>query len=203
MPIFDIHGDPITDLTKNNSNDANIVNIEFGAGKNYFGKAQYPQCYLTDKKKPDLSHFSELFDYDKDSDCHYLDFMCDFYEYDFGGHTFETLILCNPHGYGYSSDVSGQFFFNRAGSILRDNGQIVVLSSHTNKFGNKKHLEAFLNCDDPIFFSKYIFILEDFEELTPEHEIRQNYQFKHSNLTTVATPSQKMIIRKVGLRDNE
>jgi hypothetical protein len=198
MPILDINGHPITHL----NSQSNIRNIEFGAGKNYFGKVLYPECFLTDKNLPPLSHFTELPYYDKDSNCHYIDFICDFDNHNFNEHTFDTIILCNPFGFGYSTLILAQSFFNRLGDLLNDNGQVVVISSHTNIFGKQKNLQRFLDSTDPEFYSKYIFELESFEELTPEHVIRLDFTFRKSCLDEIATPSQKMIIRKIGIRND-
>lgn len=194
MAIFDINGTPI----KHNEykKHDNIVNIEFGSGKNFFGKCEYPECYLTDKNIPQLQHFIEcLPDYHK-ANCHYIDFACDFYNYNFDGRLFQKIILCNPYDFGYQGLAEGKLFFDRTGDLLDNNGQIIIICNKSNQFVKKKKLDDYLRCAIPSLQSKHKFIVEEFEEMNETHKIRQNYKFKQACLEKDATPDQKIIIKK-------
>lgn len=194
MAIFDISGNHITPNNYNNLDE--IVNIEFGSGKGYFGKREYPECYLTDQKIPDLQHFMECLPDYHNSDCHYIDFACDFYHHNFNGRLFQKIVLCNPYEFGYIGLSEAKIFFNRAGDLLDNNGQIIICSK-SNPFVKKRKLVDYLGCNISSFQSKYKFIMQEFEEMNETHRIRQDYRFKYSCLIKDATPDQKITIKKI------
>ena len=98
MPIFDKNGFEI-EHHNNFPLDLEVINIEFGAGRNNFGKREYPKCYLTDLSLPNLQlHFKNYIEYENE-DCHFLDNVCNFLEYSFQ-RKFDNLIFCNPFSYG-------------------------------------------------------------------------------------------------------
>ncbi len=194
MAIFDINSNYI----KQNKYDKydKVVNIEFGSGKNYFGKCEYPECYLTDKNIPQSPHFMECLPDYHEADCHYIDFACDFYDHNFYGRLFQKIILCNPFGFGYQLS-EGRLFFNRAGDLLDNNGQIIIICSKTNPHVKKKLLDFYLSTNNPLWKSRYDFEIEHFEVMDNEHYIRKQYKFKQSCLIKDATPDQKIIIKKI------
>ena len=170
MPILDKFGNEIEhhiDFPKN----LNIANIEFGAGKTNFGKREYPKCYLTDKDYPSelVLHFKNHVDY-KNEDCHYLDDICDFFEYRFE-RKFENIILCNPYKYGFYQLGNAKKFFNRAGEILKVNGRIHIIKHSSNAWFSKKIIENFFKTEIDDLKSIYDFELESFETLDTNHEI--------------------------------
>lgn len=195
MAINDVNGNQITQNFYNVSDG--IINIEFGAGKGYFGKKEFPSCYTTDKKTPSVDHFIlHPLNYDT-IDCHYIDFDCDFFEHNFNNRKFNNIILCNPYGFGYYGYLGAQKFFNRAGEILNDNGKIIVLCTHSNKFAKKDALEDYLSLEDSDFKSNYEFMLEEFVNLDANHPINQGYKFHQSCLNKKTIPNQKLVITKV------
>jgi hypothetical protein len=201
MAIIDINGNPIKH-NEYNEHDK-IVNIEFGSGKNYFGKREYPECYLTDINVPSVMHFMDVFPDYLNADCHFIDFTCNFYSHNFNGRLFEKIILCNPYDFGYNGLLEGKFFFDRAGDLLEHNGQLIIICSKSNPFASKKKLDLYLRSDGSSFQSKYKFEVEAFEEMDINHRIVKEYQFKQCCLEKITIPNQKIIIKKNSTRNNE
>jgi hypothetical protein len=195
MAIVDINGDYIKQ-NKYNEYDK-VVNIEFGSGKNYFGKCEYPECYLTDKNIPQTPHFIECLPDYHEADCHYIDFACDFYHHNFNGRLFKKIVLCNPYEFGYKGLLEAKIFFNRAGDLLENSGRIIIICSRTNPYVKKAKLDEYLTCSSPLVKSNYQFVLEEFEEMDAMHRIRKEYKFKQSCLKSDATPHQKITIKKI------
>lgn len=195
MAIFDINGNHIKPNNYNNLDE--IVNIEFGSGKGYFGKSEYPECYLTDQKIPQVQHFMECLPDYHNSDCHYIDFACDFYHHNFNGRLFQRIVLCNPHKFGYKGLLEARIFFNRAGDLLDKDGRIIIICSRSNAFGKKKNLDLYLGHNIRTNQSKYQFEMEDFEEMDTTHRIRTEYRFKQSCLIKDTIPNQKITIKKI------
>lgn len=195
MAIVDVNGNPIRH-NKYKEHDR-IANIEFGSGIGYFGKREYPECYLTDQKIPQVQHFMECVPDYHNSDCHYIDFVCDFYHHNFNGRLFQRIVLCNPHEFGYKGLLEARIFFDRAGDLLDKNGQIIVICSRSNPFGKKKNLDIYLGHNIRTNQSKYQFEIEDFEEMDTTHRIRTEYRFKQSCLIKDTIPNQKITIKKI------
>ena len=196
MPILDKFGNEIEhhiDFPK----DLNVTNIEFGAGKNNFGKREYPKCYLTDLEYPKelVLHFKNHADYEN-KNCHYLDDICDFYEHNFE-RKFENLILCNPFYYGYKGLGGAKIFFNRVGDILCENGRIHIIGKWDNPWCKKESLDKFLKNEIDVYKSKYDFELESFELLDANHEINIKYNFHQTGLKKRTLPTEKIVIKKL------
>ncbi|MDQ5930359.1 MAG: hypothetical protein QG594_2147 [Bacteroidota bacterium] len=195
MPILDKFGNEILHHIEF-PNDTNVHNIEFGAGKNNFGKREYPNCFLTDLEFPDfVLHFKQDIDY-SNSDCHYLDGICDFYDYNFN-RKFENIILCNPFGYGYKGLGDAKFFFNRAGDILTQNGKIHIVGKSNNDWCKKDSFDKFIKNEIEVFKSKYDFELETYELLDSNHEINIKYKFYQTGLKRLTEPNERLIIKKL------
>lgn len=194
MPINDINGTPIIHHL-NFPNDV-VTNIEFGAGKNYFGKKEFPDCYLTDLTIPDgLPHFTHYVDYEVEN-CHFLDANCDFYEYNFE-RTFKNIILCNPFNYGYNGLGSAKKFFDRAGELLSENGKIHIIGSSLNKWCCKDSFDEYLKNDIEVYKPNHTFIIEEHEKLTRQHQINLTYSFFRTELKDRTVPDERLVIKKV------
>lgn len=195
MPILDKFGNEIAHHI-NFPNDLEVNNIEFGAGRNNFGKREYPKCYLTDLSYPELIlHFKNHNDY-VNEDCHYLDNVCDFYKHNFE-RKFDNLIFCNPYEYGFFGLHGAKTFFDRAGDILSENGRIHIIGKSSNKWCKKEAFDKFLKNEILTYKSKYDYELEDFEILNINHSINTNYIFFESGLKKVTMPNEKIIIKKL------
>uniref|UniRef100_UPI00404A01A1 hypothetical protein n=1 Tax=Flavobacterium sp. TaxID=239 RepID=UPI00404A01A1 len=196
MPILDRFGIEI-EYYPNFPNDIHVLNIEFGAGKNNFGKREFPKCYLTDLSYPDdfISHFKEFGDYENEN-CHFLDASCDFYSFEFE-RTFENIILCNPYKFGYHGLGAAKAFFDRAGEILSENGKIHVIGKSNNPWCKKDGFVKFLKNEIVPFKSKYNYELESFESLDDNHSINTQYVFFECGLEKQTRPNEKLIIKKV------
>ncbi|WP_175622834.1 hypothetical protein [Chryseobacterium schmidteae] len=194
MPIVDKFGNPIQ-YHENFPHDLNIVNIEFGAGRNNFGKREYPSCYLTDLSYPKmLSYFNEY--NDENSDYHYLDNICNFYDSSFD-RQFQNIILCNPYNYGFKKLWDGKKFFDRAGELLNEQGELHIIGKSSNYWCNKESFDKFSKNEIGTYISKYQFELLSFENLNEEHEINQNYTFYTSELRQRTIPNERLIIKKL------
>jgi hypothetical protein len=196
MPILDKFGNEIEHHI-DFPNDLEVNNIEFGAGKNNYGKREHPKCYLTDQDYPteDVLHFSYHNDYEIQN-CHYLDDICHFYDYNFE-RKFENIILCNPFGYGFRGLADAQKFFNRAGDILSENGRIHIIGKYSNGWCKKESLDKYLKNEIEIYKSKYFFEIESFEPLDSNHSINTNYRFFECGLQKITIPNEKIIIKKL------
>lgn len=193
MPILDLYGDEI--LHHNDfPNNVEIKNIEFGAGKNFYGKKEFPKCYLTDLSYPDFLHFSQNENYNEDNS-HFLDDICDFYEYNFE-RTFENIILCNPFGYGFKDLGDAKRFFDRAGELLIDNGEIHIVGSSINPWCSIDSFNEYMLNEIEIYKSLYNFQVESFEELSRECRINTTYRFYKRELKQITIPNQKLVIKK-------
>ncbi|QLC66712.1 hypothetical protein LPB248_10555 [Flavobacterium sp. LPB0248] len=198
MPINDKFGIPIIhhpNFPNDIVGDIGVGNIEFGAGRNYFGKREFPNCYLTDLKNPELDHFSIHEDYEI-RDCHFLDANCDFYKYDFD-RTFQNIILCNPYFYGFQGLGNAKKFFDRAGDLLENDGKIHIIGSSSNKWCCKDSLEEYLENEIEEYKSNHTFILEAHEELTRQHTINVTYNFYKTELKDITVPNERLVLKKV------
>lgn len=106
-----------------------VVNIEFGAGKGYFGKSEFNPCYQTDKFKFELDHVCDV-EHDDLERLHALDCSVDFFEVN--SRKFERLIFCNPYGFGFSKRYQAFDFLQQAEKLLNTNGEILVLGQQKN-----------------------------------------------------------------------
>lgn len=196
MSILDKNGNPIA-YHEIFPGDVEVNNIEFGAGRNDFGKREYPNCYVTDLSYPNelKSYFKE---YQEDiKDYHYLDNICDFYNTNFG-RQFENIILCNPYGYGFKGLASAKKFFDRAGEILVKNGQINIIGKSNNPWCKKESFDKFIKNDTiEIFKSKYDFEIDSFEILDGDHQINTNYKFYTTGLKLETIPNERLTIKKL------
>ncbi|MCV9931802.1 methyltransferase [Flavobacterium sp. LS1R47] len=156
MAITDSSGQNFSTHDFNQTDD--ILNIEFGAGSGFFGKKNYPKCYTTDLSFPEKNHFSLESSYDKDTNCHYIDFECDFLSYNFGTKKFETIIICNPYGYGIRRPTEGKNFFDRIGNLLSESGALYVITQENNGYFNSKVVKKQFNKNlDNEFKSSYAY----------------------------------------------
>lgn len=194
MPINDINGNPLTQHLNFPNDNETVTNIEFGAGRNYYGKKEFPNCYLTDLTNPNLLHFSQYVDYEFEN-CHFLDANCDFYEYNFA-RTFENIILCNPYNYGFSGFGSAKKFFDRAGTLLNEEGEIHIIGHSLNKWSCKDSFEEYLENDIEDYKSKYNFKLHSYESLNREHSINATYRFYRTELKDLTVPNERLVIKK-------
>lgn len=194
MPIFDMHQNELVhhlDYPNNNQ----IKNIEFGASKSYFGKKEFPYCYLTSLEYPNLPHFKTLDNYDEE-DCHYLDGTCDFLNDDLNGRTFDKLIFCNPFGYGFKGREYAKEFLNKAGSLLNENGEIFFIGSRANiwiKYHNVNRYFNHLKNNDEL---KYELELSELTELTSTHNYIVNYVYNLCDISKTTIPNEMFTIKK-------
>ncbi|WP_438966338.1 class I SAM-dependent methyltransferase [Flavobacterium sp.] len=194
MPIYDIFDNEISHHN-DFPNNGNIVNIEFGAGRNYFGKKEYPKCYLTDLITPDLIHFTQSADYNE-VDNHFLDDVCNFFDYNFE-RTFDKIIMCNPFNYGFNGLGNAKKFFDRAGKLLNDNGEIHIVGSSLNPWCSKDSFDEFFYNEIDLYKTDYNFILHSHEELSRENRINTSYRFYKTELKDITIPNQKIVIKKL------
>ncbi|WP_313094064.1 hypothetical protein [Empedobacter sp.] len=197
MPIYDINGQTIESFKTKFPNDNLINNIEFGAGKSYYGKKEFPYCFSTDFKVHEISHFSSLPDYDEKTLCHFLDNEeCDFFTYNFT-RSFSNIIICNPFGYGVRNKPERILFFNRIGNLLEDNGHLHIIGRHNNSFSKKKNVDRFLNREQNEEGSEHRFELVEFNDLDENSYELINYNFNTCIIGQVTSPTEKIKIKKI------
>lgn len=193
MPIFDINGNPLAHHTNFPNDD--VDNIEFGAGKNYFGKKEYPSCYLTDIEYPNIEHFMTDANYEL-GNYHYIDGLCDYYDYNFN-RKFNTIILCNPYKFGYIGLAEGKRFFDRADQLLNPNGEIHIIGKSINKWCSSESLEFYLDNQIPEFKASADFRIESYLELNEQDEINTTYDFYQVGLQRTTLPNERIVIKRV------
>lgn len=197
MPIIDIRGNELECLRNQFCNENIVKNIEFGAGKSYYGKKEFPKCYTTELSNLNIDHFKDLDDYNENTNCHYLDHMgCDFFTYDFK-RTFEKIIMCNPSGYGVNNYANSYIFFKRIGDLLDIDGELHIIGKHDNKFSKYDNVVKFLSrLNDNSDFG-YNFAIENYSILDANSYERINYNFYRCELNKITEPTEKIIIKKV------
>lgn len=175
MPILDINGNAISS-SLDFPNNGNILNLEIGAGINYFGKKYFPLCYLLDIEMPNYPHFDQVEDYEGNN-VHYLDYVCNFYEIE-TDRTFDRIIFCNPYEFGLHSEVSAKKFLDKIGDLLNVGGVAVIIGNHTNRFAKYRNADRFLKRLNENNDLKYGFELSDLTEIADTHEYRVNQVFR-------------------------
>lgn len=194
MPIFDRFENEISHHVDFPSN-LEINNIEFGAGRSFYGKKEYPKCYLTDLNYPELLHFTQAENYTEENS-HFLDDLCNFYDYNFE-RTFENIILCNPYGFGLNGLGEAKKFLDRAGQLLNVNGEIHIIGSSSNYWCNKESFEDYFHNEIEVYKSNYKFVLQEFNELSRQDNINITYRFYQTALKKITVPNEKLVIKKV------
>lgn len=193
MPITDINGNPLVHHV--NFPIDEVRNIEFGAGKNYFGKREFPSCYITNLTTPNLHHFTHYPNYELE-DCHYLDATCDYYNYNFN-REFENIILCNPYHFGFSGLGAGKRFFDRAGELLCREGKIHIVGHSSNPWCGIDYYDEYMSNEIEEFKSIYEFELLGCVPLPRTHPINTTYKFFKSELLDRTYPDQMLVIKKL------
>lgn len=122
-----------------------VHHIEFGAGLGYFGKKEFPNCFLTDLSDYSFTHFNDLLDPTEIDKCHFLDKVSDYYSLDVQGRKFNKLIFCNPFGYGFRGKNETAKFLKRAEELLNVNGEIFVVGQVGNRWVKKIETEKWIN----------------------------------------------------------
>jgi len=193
MPINDVNGHPL--VYYNNFPNDDVRNIEIGAGKNYFGKREFPRCYITDLKTPSLEHFTNYDDYEN-QDCHYIDTEFDYFESNINGRTFDNIICCNPSEYGFLGLGYAKDFLNKAGELLNDDGSIFILGHKKNPWANARKIEKYLKQLKESEQLLYNLEIVDFEIIDEQHRYIQEYKFTRCDIETSTQPNEKIVIKK-------
>lgn len=194
MPRKDINDDDFIHHP-NFPNDPNVTNIEFAAGKSFFGKREFPNCYLTDPITPDINHFMLHSEDYENHDCHYLDANCDYNNLNLEGKSFENVILCNPYGIGFRGRYETKSFLEIADTILSDTGTMTILGNSANPWTKYENIDKYylhlLNSGE--LACSFDIQLEDIDE---HHHYRLNHTFYHSDFSVEARPNQIIRIKK-------
>lgn len=197
MPIEDINGNPLQHY-RDFPNDEIVNNIEFGGGKGYFGKREFPNCYITDLKRPEeIQHFSIYEDDYENQNCHYLDAEVDYFNSEIDGRTFDNLIFCNPSGFGFLGLAHAQEFLNRAGELLNENGRIHILGHTSNPWSKSKKVLKYLEKLTEGGELNFVMSIAEKIELDEHHEFIQNHVYTWCDTKTVTKPNERIIIQKL------
>lgn len=197
MAIKDIYDNNLECLKLQFPDDPSIKNIEFGAGKGYYGKKFLPSCFSTDIQNGNLLHFTEIDGSEGDQECHYLDNdNCDFFNYNFS-RQFEKIIICNPFGFGLKNKFESIDFFNRAGDLLVNDGKLIILGNVRNPWANYENLQKYINVNSLDPENKHKFIFHKPIDLKADSLERKDIEYFQSCLKVNTYPDQKLIIQKV------
>lgn len=154
-----------------------VASIEFGAGKGYFGKIEFPNCFLTDLNDPGVLHVSEVIE-NESVDCHYLDGIVDYFDYNFQERKFNRLIFCNPFLFGFNGKYGTNKFLNRAKELLNIDGEIFVLGQKNNGWVNKKNAQKWVNVYNSNVNNNWSFISDlttkELEDINSRHLFRKS-----------------------------
>lgn len=193
MPIYDKNGVPLVHHV--NFPEDEVQNIEFGAGRNNFGKREFPNCYLTDLIYPKLQHFTTDENYEQ-GNYHFIDGLCNFYEYNFNKR-FDRIILCNPFNYGYKELGGGKLFFDRIDDLLTEDGEVHIIGKACNPWCSKESLDEYFENQLEPFKPKSNFEIKEYEILPLEHNINLNYIFYKTELNDRTIPDERLVIKRI------
>lgn len=105
-----------------------ILNIELGAGCGDFGQQYYPDCFITDKKTQE-----EL---DDTCESHSIQiFLCDAHNIPASSDRFQTVVMCNPWGYGFN-DRGNYRLLDELYRVTLNEGSIIILTRKNNKYSD-------------------------------------------------------------------
>lgn len=191
MPILDRQGNHLVSYDDFPLNDE-VHNIEFGAGVNYFGKKEFPNCFLTDIQPPSCDHFLvHPDDYEK-KECHFLDSMCNYLNADFGHKTFYNLIFCNPFNIGFIGQGHADEFINRATALLNEDGKIYILGNTRNPWTKSRSIRKYLS--EKVDLGEVEIEVTTLDE---NHSYIAEYTYKQCDMVTTTTPNELIIIKKL------
>jgi len=191
MPILDIQGNHLASFDAFPFNEE-VQNIEFGAGVNYFGKKEFPNCFLTDIQPPNCDHFQQYPEDYENRNCHFLDSICDYLSTDFGEKTFSNLIFCNPFGIGFLGQGHADEFISRATDLLNEEGKIYILGSASSPWSKSRKIKRYLS-----ELIELGVIEIEVTSLDPEHAYITEYNYLQCDMVTKTTPNELIVIKKI------
>jgi hypothetical protein len=172
---MDINGEAIVshlDFPENGE----VLNLEVGAGTNFFGKKFFPLCYLCDLSEPDFPHFDGIVDYEN-KNVHYLDYVGDFYELNID-RTFNKVIFCNPYLFGLQSEISAKKFLNKIGDLLAVGGEAMILGHHSNGWASYRNATRRLRKLKEDQALNYDFNLSNLTSIDNQHDYQRGLVFR-------------------------
>lgn len=190
MPILDIHENEI-EHHPDFPHSENVLNLEIGAGRNYFGKKYFPKCFLIEKPNSSCTgypHFVEVGRNYESYDCHYIDHFTDLNGLSNQKERFENIICCNPYSYGFNGIAFATEFFRLMNQILIPGGSFHILTASSNGWGSYRNANRFyekLREDLRITFDISEKIVVD-----ETHHFRLENVFRQSDLLKEAKPNE-------------
>jgi len=193
MPIIDINGTPLAHYSLL---DPSISTIEFGAGKGFFGKKEFPSCYTTDREIPSVEHFSRFPNDYETRECHFIDATCDYLNLELNGHTFNHIVLCNPYGIGFSGRNNTKYFLMIANAILNPDGIITILGNSTNPWSTYSNIEKHYKklVEDKELEDLFT---HEVESINDNHRYRLDHCFYRTGFKEPTYPNQLIKIKKI------
>lgn len=197
MAFLDIHNNEIAHHPSF-PNDEEVINLEIGAGRNFFGKKFFPNCYLTEDNHSDvknLKHFKELDDYNEESKCHFIDSFRDLYSLKGLGKTFNRIICCNPFEYGFANVLKTINTLNTLGELLTVGGHILIMGNNYNKWSKRDKFDKYYI--EGINDINYRFEVSDYTVLDDNHRFVVDHTYYRTCMEEPVRPTYVYSIKKI------
>jgi hypothetical protein len=138
-----------------------FMNMEIGAGCGDFGQQFFPDCIVTDIRKPSQRECSIL-----------CIFNAEEMPYHWTDNRFNNIIMCNPYYYGFDDpNYFSQDFLNELFRIVSNNGNIIIFGNDSNPYCNTPNISDSVR----IFNINSIRILHSIADYRPEDYNDHNF----------------------------
>lgn len=172
-----------------------IKNLELGAGCGRFGEKFYPPCYISDAELyPCGGIFCSI---PVETVCIDLTIKVPQDLSIWSDARFEKIILPNPYNYGFK-DEEGNFLLSELLRILRQDGEIIIISNITNPFADPKKIQKIITQleSTQMRSSKIIMNVSTINAI----DLYRGHTFYASGRLTKAYPNQQITIKNDTIR---
>lgn len=172
-----------------------VKNMEVGASINYFGKIEFPNCYLTDISDHNLPHFTKVSNCEFGK-CHFLDKIIDFFQISNEEIEIDRIIFCNPFKIGFRGKGYTKEFIFKAAEILNYDGEIKILCNSQNTWAKHRNAKKYIDkLTKEIPSLNYDIHISEVEEIDEEHRYRKKYKFVQTSIDKTTIPNEYYTIK--------
>ena len=163
--------------------DDSFSNIELGAGCGNFGEQFHPKCYLTEE---DINVGARC------GNAGHIHFYCSAYATGCAENRFDTVIMSNPHGYGFNDVSNAERLIEELYRILRTGaiGKIIIVCNDTNRFCSPDRVIKRLNDDLGFVHIRRPIMVEN---INPAVDY-PGFEFRQTNGILPAFPNKRITI---------